>query len=63
MLESLFNKIAGLQVFICQYCNLFRALILKKIYERLLLSVIRSDYLSENTPKPFFKGNFAQIFI
>ena len=50
-------------MFTCEYCNFFRAPILKKICERLFLSVSRSDYLSENTSKPLFKGNFAQFFI
>ena len=43
--------------------NFLRTAILKKICKSLLLSVSRSGYLSENTPKRLLKSNFAQIFI
>ena len=72
VLECLFNKVAELHAYNfienktptqVNIANFLRTAILKKICESLLLSVSRSGYLSENTPKRLLKSNFAQIFI
>ena len=47
VLESLFNKVAGVQVFFCEICEILRILILKKICERLLIKLTKDNLFHE----------------
>ena len=46
-----------------KYREFFKSTYFEEDCYRLLLSVNRSDYLSENTTERLFKSNFVQIFI